>query len=69
MYYSVDRIEENVAVLEDDNEKKINVDVSSLPQGTSECDVLVKDKNGLFVKDDEEKKRRQDLILKMLEDF
>lgn len=69
MYYSVDRIEENIAVLEDDNGGKINVGVSFLPQGTSECDVLLKDEDGLFIKDDEEKKRRQDLILKMLENL
>lgn len=69
MYYSVDRIEENIAVLEDDNGKKINVVISSLPQGTAECDVLLRDENGLFFKDDEEKKRRQDLILKMLENL
>ena len=68
MYYSVDRIEGNKAVLEDDDEKMSVVDVSLLPNGTAECDVLTKDENGNFIKDDEEKQRRQDLIRALLEE-
>ncbi len=66
MYYSVDRIEGQKAVLEDDDEKMHTVDVSLLPLDTKECDVLTKDENGNFVKDDEEKQRRQDLIRSLL---
>lgn len=69
MFYSVDRIEGNTAVLEDDNEKRINVDVSLLPEGTKECDVLFKAENEKFLKDDEEKERRQKLIQEMLENL
>ncbi len=65
-YYSVDRIEGNKAVLEGDDEKRITADVSLLPQGTQECDVLVRNEDGTFIKDDEEKERRQKLIEALL---
>ncbi len=68
MYYSVDRIEGSKAVLEDDDEKISVVDMSLLPKDTSECDVLTKDENGNFIKDDEEKQRRQDLIRALLKE-
>lgn len=67
MYYSVDRIEGNTAVLEDDNEKKEIVSVSLLPEDTKETDILKKDENGVFIKDDEEKYRRQKEIQDLLE--
>ncbi len=69
MYYSVDRIEENIAVLEDDDGKRKSVELHLLPEDTKECDVLFQDENGVFVKDDEEKERRQKLILEMLENL
>lgn len=69
MYYSVDRIEENTAVLEDDNGKRRSISLLLLPEDTKECDVLFEDKNGVLVKDDEEKERRQKLIEEMLGNF
>lgn len=69
MYYSVDRIEENIAILEDDDGKRISVELVLLPENTNECDVLSEDENGVFVKDDEEKERRQKLIEEMLENL
>lgn len=67
MYYSVDRIEGNTAVLEDDNEKKEVVSVSLLPEDTKETDILKKDENGVFIKDEKEKYRRQKEIQDLLE--
>ncbi len=69
MYYSVDRIEGATAVLEDDDANRVNVQLSVLPEGTKECDILFKDENGVFKKDDEEKQRRQKLIQEMLENL
>ena len=69
MYYSVDRIEENTAVLEDDNGKRRSISLLLLPEDTKECDVLFEDENGVLVKDDEEKERRQKLIEEMLGNF
>ncbi len=69
MYYSVDRIEENIAILEDDDGKRRSVEIHLLPENTEECDVLFEDENGVFVKDDEEKERRQKLIEEMLENL
>lgn len=69
MYYSVDRIEGNTAVLEDDNGKRRSIELHLLPENTEESDVLLEDENGIFVKDDEEKERRQKLILEMLENL
>ena len=69
MYYSVDRIEGNTAVLEDDDGKRRSIELLLLPENTKESDVLFEDENGTFVKDDEEKDRRQKLILEMLENL
>ena len=69
MYYSVDRIEENTAVLEDDDGKRRSIELLLLPENTKESDILFEDENGTFVKDDEEKDRRQKLILEMLENL
>ena len=69
MYYSVDRIEENTAVLEDDNGKRRSISLLLLPEGTKECDILFEEENGVFMKDDAEKERRQKLIEEMLGNF
>jgi len=39
-YYTVDRIEENIAVLFDDDDNKSDVPVSELPEGLKEGDIL-----------------------------
>lgn len=69
MYYSVDRIEGVIAILEDDDGKRKSVELTFLPENTKECDVLYEDENGIFTKDDEEKERRQKLIEEMLGNF
>ena len=69
MYYSVDRIEGVIAILEDDDGRRKSVEITFLPEYTKECDVLYEDENGIFTKDDEEKERRQKLIEEMLENL
>lgn len=69
MYYSVDRIEGTIAILEDDDGKRKSVELTFLPENTEECDVLYEDEKGIFTKDDEEKERRQKLIEEMLENL
>ena len=60
MRYTVDRIIENIAVLEDENKKTENVPLNSLPSLVREGNVLFKDSNGNFVIDaDTEAARRQ----------
>ena len=39
-YYTVDRIEEDIAVLYDDDENKSDIPVSGLPEGLKEGDIL-----------------------------
>ncbi|MBQ2946026.1 MAG: DUF3006 domain-containing protein [Clostridia bacterium] len=60
MRYTVDRIIENIAVLEDENKKTENVPLNTLPPLVREGNVLFKDSNGNFVIDtDTEAARRQ----------
>ena len=39
-YFTVDRIEENIAVLFDDDDNKSDVPVSELPEGLKEGDII-----------------------------
>ena len=62
--YSIDRIEENIALLIDDDGKKIEIEVQQLPEGIREGDVL-KSENGEYLSDEEETKRRKERILSL----
>ena len=67
MKYAVDKIENDIVVLENlDNRKIINVNIKCLPVGIKETDIL-KYENDRFIIDDEEKKSRIDLIKEKME--
>ena len=58
MFYSVDRFEEDQAVLCDDDENTRVVPRAALPQGTTEGDVLIETAEG-FVPDATETEARR----------
>lgn len=61
MFYSIERIERDNAVLIDDNGNKTVVSISNLPKEIKEGNIL-KSVNGEFVLDsNEEKKRRKNI--------
>lgn len=62
MKYSVDRIEENVCVLENlESEEIIEIELKKLPKGVHEGSIVIIN-DGLFNLDlEEEQKRRTDL--------
>lgn len=67
MKYVVDRIENQIAVLESLETKKIlNVNKSVLPKKVSEKDVLILE-NGKYVLDDNAKKERLEIIRRKME--
>ncbi len=57
--FTVDRIEENKAVLECENGQFVNLDLSSLPKNIKEGDVLNFEENSYFLDIDETKKRKE----------
>ena len=60
MRYSVDRIENGKAVCEDEKQNIINIEISLLPEGIREGDILeVKDGKFVICRDDTEKRRKQ----------
>lgn len=63
-YYSVDRIEENIATLIDDDENKVEIDVSQLLKDVKEGDIL-KFENGKYVLDKDETMKRKERILSL----
>ena len=65
MIYIVDRIENNIAVLENkDTNKIINIDIKLLPTNLKEGNVLRYENNTYILDNDEEDKRRQLLLEK-----
>lgn len=66
MKYAVDRIEENIAILENiDTKEIVKIELSYLPV-IKEQDIL-KFENNLYIKDDEEREKRNKLIREKLE--
>lgn len=65
MYYSVDRIEENIAVLIGDDKSRILVPVCDINIPIKEGDVLINTDSG-FIKDDNEKEVRVKRITQKL---
>lgn len=58
-FFVVDRVENNIAVLECPDGKFLNVEVDSLPFKVREGNVLLKKSDGIFtLSNDEEKKRK-----------
>lgn len=65
MIYIVDRIENNIAVLENkETNEIINIDISLLPTNLKEGNVLRYENNTYILDNDEEEKRRQLLLEK-----
>jgi len=53
-YYTVDRIESDIAVLIDDDENKLDIPVSKLPENLKESDILRFDEeSGAYIIDKE----------------
>lgn len=62
-YYSVSRIENNIAVLEFPDGTFQDVEISLLPNGIKEGNILVKNSKDEFIHDfDEEKLKKQRLL-------
>lgn len=64
-YYSVSRIEEGIAVLEFPDGEFREVDISLLPDGVKEGNILIKNQNNDFIFDFEEEKRKKDRLLEL----
>ncbi len=62
-YYSVSRIENNVAILEYPDETFHEVDISLLPFDVKEGNILIKTDANLFIHDFDEEKLRKDRLL------
>lgn len=62
MFYTIDRFEGDYAVLEDDDENRVNVKRALLPVTAKESDVLDFDGETYTVNAEETEKRRQSVI-------
>ena len=61
MYYSLDRFEEELAVLEDDDEHTLTIPRILLPEGARPGDVLIRDGDRYSPAPDETARRRDKL--------
>ena len=59
MKYSVERIEENVALCEDDLSKTVKLRLDELPENIREGDIIVRTENGYTIDSDETSVRRK----------
>ena len=59
MKYSVERIEENVALCEDDLGKTVKLRLDELPENIREGDIIEKTENGFIIDSDETQLRRK----------
>ena len=59
MKYSVERIEENVALCEDDLGKTVKLRLDELPENIREGDIIVRSENGYTIDSDETSVRRK----------
>ena len=59
MKYSVERIEENIALCEDDLGKTIKLRLDELPENIREGDIIVHTENGYTIDSDETSVRRK----------
>lgn len=62
-YYSVSRIENNIAVLEFPDGTFNDIDISLLPSDVKEGNILVKNDKNEFIHDFEEEKSRKERLL------
>ncbi|OJU17706.1 MAG: hypothetical protein BGN88_00165 [Clostridiales bacterium 43-6] len=61
MNYSIDRIEESMAVCEDEQGHMIHIPLKDLPPGVYEGCVLTKNHSGYSINKSEETKRRSEI--------
>lgn len=69
--FTIDRIEENKAVLECENGECVSLDVKSLPKNIREGDVLCFEEGSYFLDAQETEKRKEhikDLMSRLFED-
>ena len=59
MKYSVERIEENVALCEDDLGKTVKLRLDELPENIREGDIIVRTENSYTIDSDETSVRRK----------
>lgn len=59
MRYSIERIEEKIALCEDDDGNVIRIKTKDLPTGAREGDIIEQTENGLNVNADETERRRK----------
>ena len=65
MKYAIDRIEENIAILEDINTKeKLEINVNELPKEIKEGSILLFKDNKYMIDEAEEEKRRKIILEK-----
>lgn len=65
MKYIVDRIEDNIAVLENQDTKEIiNIDISLLPRKIKEGNILIYKNNSYYIDKEAEIKRRKEILEK-----
>ena len=57
--FTVDRIEGDIAVLECENGRFVNMELGSLPKNISEGDIIRFDANSCFLSEEETARRRQ----------
>lgn len=59
MKYSVERIEDNIALCEDDLGKTIKLSLDELPENIREGEIIVRTENGYTIDSDETSARRK----------
>lgn len=59
MKYSVERIEENIVLCEDDDGNVVKMKIKDLPKGIREGDIIVKTENGYTADSEETELRRR----------
>ena len=64
MFYVLEQIEDNIAVLISDGKQTVNVDVSFISEGAKIGDVLVFDDEKYVLDADETQKRKERIISK-----
>lgn len=68
MKYIVDRIEENIAVCEDENKKMVDIEIDKLPIGVKEGDII-KQLKGKYIIDKETRKEKEKNIQKRMDNL
>lgn len=65
MKYIIDRIEQNIAICEDDNKKQIEIEVTKLPSNIKEGDIIKQEKGKYIIDEENTEKKREDIRKRM----